>query len=92
VCYKNLVLPSANIVEWLLSCHNTIGKKIVLKIFKDFTVDYNPSSFAKVLNKTRVGTLKALISIDKDSIVKGRNLGKARFYKINLRINMQEKT
>ena len=60
-----------------------LEKKIVLKLFKDFTVDYNSSSIAKVLNKTRVGTFKALNSLEKDSIVKGRILGKARFYRIN---------
>jgi len=61
-----------------------LEKKIVLRLFKDFTVDYNSSSIAKVLNKTRVGAFKALNSLEKDSIVKGRNLGKARFYKISL--------
>ena len=61
-----------------------LEKKIVLKLFKDFTMDYNSSSIAKVLDKTRVGTFKALNSLEKDSIVKGRNLGKARFYKISL--------
>ena len=61
-----------------------LEKKIVLKLFKDFTIDYNSSSIAKVLNKTRVGTFKALHSLEKDSIVKGKILGKARFYRINL--------
>lgn len=61
-----------------------LEKKIVLRLFKDFTMDYNSSSIAKVLGKTRVGTFKAFNSLEKDSIVKGRNLGKARFYKINL--------
>ena len=61
-----------------------LEKKIVLRLFKDFTVDYNSSSIAKVLNKTRVGTFKALNSLEKDTIVKGRILGKARFYRINL--------
>ena len=61
-----------------------LEKKIVLKLFKDFTVDYNSSSIAKVLNKTRVGTFKALNSLEKYTIVKGRILGKARFYRINL--------
>lgn len=52
-------------------------------MFKDFTVDYNPSSIAEVIGKTRVGTFKALNSLEKDSIVKGKTMGKARFYKIN---------
>ena len=60
-----------------------LEKEIVLRLFKDFTVDYNPSSIAEVVGKTRVGTFKALNSLEKDSIVKGKNLGRARFYKIN---------
>lgn len=61
-----------------------LEKKIVLRLFKDFTVDYNSSSIAKILNKTRVGTFKALNGLEEDLIVKGRTLGKARFYRINL--------
>ena len=61
-----------------------LEKKIVLRLFKDFTMDYNSSSIAKVLDKTRVGAFKALNSLEKDTIVKGRKLGKAKFYKINL--------
>src|SRR3989338_1242127 len=61
-----------------------LEKEIVLRLFKDFTVGYNASSVAKILNKTRVGTFKALHSLEQDSIVKGRNMGKARFYRINL--------
>ena len=61
-----------------------LEKEIVLRLFKDFTVEYNASSVAKILNKTRVGTFKALHSLEQDSIVKGRNMGKARFYRINL--------
>ena len=61
-----------------------LEKKIVLRLFKDFTVDYNSSSIAKILNKTRVGTFKALKWLEEDFIVKGRTLGKARFYRINL--------
>jgi predicted nucleotidyltransferase len=61
-----------------------LEKEIVLKLFKDFSSDYNPSSIAKALGKSRVGTFKALNSLESDSIVKGKTLGKARFYKINL--------
>lgn len=67
-----------------MTASTKLEKEIVLKLFKEFTVDYNPGSIAKVLKKTRVGTYKALNFLEKDFIVKGRNLGKARFYKINL--------
>jgi predicted nucleotidyltransferase len=59
-------------------------KEIVLRIFKDFTVDYNPSNIAKKVGKTRVGTFKALNFLEQDLIVKGKNMGKARFYWLNL--------
>ena len=67
-----------------MTARTQLEKEIVLRIFKDFTIDYNPSSISKVLNKTRVGTFKALNFLEKDSIVIGKNMGKARFYRINL--------
>ena len=59
-------------------------KEIVLKLFKEFNVDYNSSNIAKEVNKTRVGAYKALNFLEKDTIVKGKNMGKARFYQLNL--------
>ena len=59
-------------------------KDIIIKIVKDFTTDYNPSNLANELSMTRVGTFKALKELEKKGLVKGRNLGKARFYKIDL--------
>jgi predicted nucleotidyltransferase len=61
-----------------------LEKEIVLKLFKDFKMEYNPSTIAKALGRTRVGTYKALNCLENDSIVKGKTLGKARFYKVNL--------
>ena len=61
-----------------------LEKEIVLKIFKDFSIDYNPSTISKVLNKTRVGAFKALKELEKDTIIKGKDFGKARFYRIDL--------
>lgn len=58
-------------------------KEIVLWLFKDLTIEYNSSTIAKKINKTRVGAFKALNELEKDIIVKGRNYGKARFYEIN---------
>lgn len=59
-------------------------KKIVLRLIKDFKIDYNPSSIAKVIKISRVGAFKALNKLEAEGIVKGKNMGKARFYKINL--------
>jgi len=68
-----------------------LEKEIVLKLFKDFKADYNPSSIAKLLGKTRVGAFKALNFLEKDSIVIGKRMGRARFYKINLKDNYARK-
>jgi len=61
-----------------------LERELILKLFKDFSKDYNPSSIAKEVSKTRMGTFKALLSLEAKGIVKGRTLGKARFYKLDL--------
>lgn len=61
-----------------------VEKDLIIRIVKDFVTDYNPSSIAKELGVTRVGTFKALRELEKKGLVKGRNLGKARFYKVDL--------
>lgn len=58
-------------------------KDIVLRLFKDFTIPYNPSSIASTIRKSRYGAFKALKDLEADGIVKGRNYGKARFYTID---------
>jgi predicted nucleotidyltransferase len=60
-------------------------KEIALKLFKDFTNHYNPASIAKAIGKSRVGTFKALKTLEKENITKGEKLGKATFYKLNLK-------
>jgi len=57
---------------------------LLVKLLKDFSKDYNPGSIAKEVNKTRMGTFKALQSLEAKGIVKGQTLGKARFYKLNM--------
>lgn len=59
-------------------------KDIMIKLVKDFTTEYNPSNIAKELNVTRVGTFKVLRELEKEGLVKGKTLGKARFYTVNL--------
>ena len=61
-----------------------LEKNIVLKLFKNFKVDYNSSNIAEELDKTRVGTSKALKELEHEVIVNGKKLGKAVFYKLNL--------
>jgi len=58
--------------------------ELLVKLLKDFSKDYNPGSIAKEVNKTRMGTFKALQSLEAKGIVKGQTLGKARFYKLNM--------
>lgn len=62
-------------------------KELVLKLFKDFTNQYNPSTISKTINKTRVGAFKSLNKLEEDDIVKGKDFGKARFYEINYEDN-----
>jgi predicted nucleotidyltransferase len=66
--------------------------ELVLKLFKDFSKDYNPNSIAKEVNKTRMGTFKALQSLEVKGIMKWQTLGKARFYKLNLENPYARKT
>lgn len=61
-----------------------LENKIMIKLFTDFSTKYNASNIAKVLNKTRVGTFKALKKLEKERLVIGETLGRARFYKLNL--------
>lgn len=68
-----------------MTVETPLEKDIVLKLFKDFSVKYNASNISKELGRTRVGTFKALKQLEKDRIVIGETLGKARFYKLNLK-------
>lgn len=62
-----------------------IEKDAMIMLVKDFTSDYNPGNLANELGVTRVGTFKALKGLEKKGLVKGRNLGKARFYTVDLK-------
>lgn len=58
-------------------------KEALLRLCKDFTTHYNPSTLAQAINKSRYGTFKALKALEEDGIIRGKNYGKARFYTIN---------
>jgi predicted nucleotidyltransferase len=66
-----------------MTATTTLEKEIVLRLFKDFTADYNPSTISKEVQRTRVGAFKVLKALEADTIVKGKNFGKARFYSID---------
>ena len=59
-------------------------KGIILKIFKEFTEDYNSSNISLTLGKTRVGTFKSLKRLEKKGLVKSKKLGRAIFYNEDL--------
>ncbi|MFH1134313.1 MAG: hypothetical protein V1735_07555 [Nanoarchaeota archaeon] len=69
-----------------------LEKEIVLKLFKEFHKDYNSSSIAREIGKSRVGAFKALRSLETKGFVKGKLLGKARFYTLNLESSFTRKT
>lgn len=57
--------------------------RLVLRIFKDFSVDYNANSLSKELGLTAMGVLKILKRLKARGILKSRMLGRAVFYKPN---------
>ncbi len=56
----------------------------VLSIFKNPEVEYNASSIAKAMGISPMGSLKIARRLEKEEILISRQLGKARFYKLNL--------
>jgi len=74
-----------------MTATTAVEKEVVLDLFKNPKTDFNASSIAKELNRTRVGTFKALKELEKDGIVKGKRMGKAIFYKINLKDDYAKK-
>ena len=60
-----------------------VEKRIILRIFKDLTIRYNSSSISSLIKVTRVGAYKSLKNLEKQSILKSEQLGKAFFYELN---------
>lgn len=56
----------------------------VLSIFKSPEREYNANSIAKHLKISAMGALKIAKKLEKEGILVSRELGKARFYKLNL--------
>ncbi len=55
----------------------------LLKVFKDFSINYNANSISKEINITPRGALKILKNLEKQGMLKSKIMGKATFYKIN---------
>src|SRR3989344_4562945 len=56
----------------------------VLNILKSPETNYNSNSMAKVLEISRMGALKIARKLEKENIILSRELGKAKFYSLNL--------
>jgi predicted nucleotidyltransferase len=56
----------------------------VLAIVKSPEIMYNANSLAKVLGITSMGTLKILKRLEKENIIKAKQVGKAVTYRINM--------
>ena len=56
----------------------------VLSILKSPEIEYNANSIAKQMGISSMGALKIAKKLEKETILISRELGKARFYKLNL--------
>lgn len=66
-------------------------KRILLILFKDSS-RYNANTLSKQINITRIGTYKALKLLEKQHLLISERLGKAIFYKLNLKDAYVRKT
>ncbi len=55
----------------------------ILGIFKSPETEYNANSIAKVLGISSMGALKIAKRLEKENIILSRELGKAKFYRLN---------
>ena len=58
--------------------------EVLIKLFKDFSRDYNANSLSKEVDLSARGTLKILKKLEKERFVIGKKLGKAVFYRLDL--------
>lgn len=59
--------------------------EIMLKLFKDFSKNYNANSLSKEINMSPRGALHNLKNLEKRGLLTSLSMGKATFYKINLK-------
>ena len=55
----------------------------VLTIFKSPETQYNANSIAKLIGISRMGALKIAKRLEKENIIVSKELGKAKFYRLN---------
>ena len=58
--------------------------KFVLTLFKSPEKDYNAHNISKVLNISPMGALKIANRLEKENILKYKEIGKAKIYHLNM--------
>jgi len=59
--------------------------EILLLLVKDISKDYNSNNITQKINITPAGAFKAMKNLEKRNLVKGKRMGKAIFYKADLK-------
>ncbi len=59
--------------------------EILLILTKDFSTDYNANNITKKIGITSAGAFKAMKNLEKKGLITGKKMGKAIFYKVNLK-------
>jgi len=59
-------------------------REALLVLFKDFTSYYNANSISKVLNISRIGSMKILKRLLNENLLIDKKIGKSTIYKLNL--------
>jgi DNA-binding MarR family transcriptional regulator len=65
--------------------------KAVLKIVKSPEIFYNANNLAKQLDITPMGSLKVLKRLEQEGVLRSKQIGKAKIYRINLENNYARK-
>ncbi len=61
--------------------------KFILTIFKNPKIKYNSNNISKVLGISRMGCLKIAKRLEKEKIITSKQLGKAKFFSLDLNKN-----
>jgi len=59
--------------------------EILLILLKDISTDYNSNNITKKIKITPAGAFKAMKNLEKRKLIIGKRMGKAIFYKVNLK-------
>jgi len=59
--------------------------EILLLLVKDISKDYNSNNITQKINITPAGAFKAMKNLVKKNLINGKRMGKAIFYKVNLK-------